>query len=445
MKGDFLAMVMHLKTRTAEPQTTHRVSCTERLEAVRGWAQPVEPPPMQMRITLYRGSFPDKDGMNFFGILTGSQADFLAALPEKIERRYRFSHQQGTIDSFAEGLRKLGLDLIVDAVEVTTPQGIVRGLLAAIRHLPAAILGQIKLPAPRGHSDEIPYRGRIVAEMHELARRARNCGAQRIVLGALSKVHGLDQELAAANILDVATGQSLTGCVQAVHVREMARRLSGWPTETPRIGILGATGAVGRRVTTLLAPHFPLSIVSRHQRVLRAFAQAMRGIEPAAPGITIYPAEQMQECLASCQIVLILTTELTLTRAMLPANPDEWPYLIDAARPEAIPADLFDHERMDRGGYVWLPGNGIHLEDQRMRFPRRWLLPCLAEAIPLLAAGYRGHFGLEPAKINDKGDWEVRVPWGTPADLAAHLINLRQEMALIDRLAHEAGLEVVGL
>lgn len=324
---------------------------------------------------------------------------------------------QSLLDALFRGLRvEEGLEPIVNAYSAETQQGMVHGFFAAVPLLPRFFLNRSE-------------RSKVLAELIHLAQVGKDRGAERIVLGALTKIDGLDAALAEADILPVATGNRLTALIQTDHIHRVVLQHDWVPHETV-VAIVGATGSVGRALALELAGDFPLCLVGRQQDHLDILRAALER-RATYPIEVIAGSQAANEACLRADIVIFLTTGFQLDMEHMPGQT----HLIDAARPHAIRKRLFlelGEQWLDDGGLVSIPG--LHVAEALFHLPSDALLPCTAEGIPLAVEGCRDHFGVEPLPHD--------FPWSDQTALEHYLAGVQVDLDRLERVLPETGLHL---
>lgn len=399
-------------------------------EAVEKWAAPRKGL-HDLRITIYTGQFPSRSNgrqQNVAAIGTGSYHHFLQAMPRVVARTYEaadtadpgFLHgetvaespedancsvaeararrrrlSQGTLDdTLGLAFERSGQAPFVDAGTMLTRAGEpIHWLLGGPLLLPRTFFDPTLRP-------------RVEQTLIGLVEAAADRGADRIVLGAYAKVNGFDRVLRDAGILSIATGNRTTVVVQAAHVRWLCR-MYGWDAAKTPVAIVGAKGSLGRGLALELQ-EFPLLLVGMtpHGPFLDRWRQVIRS--PRGPAYRILVGEEAtNQALQEAKIIILATTKGTVIRD---DQPPPGIHIADIARPHATPIKWLAHARnlieegrrvpFDDGGLARMR-RGIHLEHSYTGLGPDLSLPCLIEGSTLAALGFHGHFGIEPAGLDE--------------------------------------------
>lgn len=392
------------------------------IKEINSWAGPTRST-QGFTANFYMGNFAPSDDAshNVLALVSGDSHHFTAVhrqLHERFAPKTEFDDQrslgQSMVDAVFAGLRSEQLDTFINAAtSVLTTGTRVRTLFAGPPLVARTFLDRSK-------------RELVLSHLCRLLEEGKHRGADSAVLGAYTKIDGLDAELARLNILPVATGNRFTAHIQAQHILRVCQMHNWNPAETP-VAIVGACGSVGRGLAMALRTHCPLILVGRTESHLCALADSLagRGSQPIA---IAYGPSALTNVLPRARIVIFLTKGFRFEHDVIPPNV----YFVDAARPHATRNRLRQllgptwRNWLDDGGLVDI--RGVHLEPDLFHLPRQVMLPCLSERLALIALRFFGHFGIEP---------EV-FPWLT--DIDDYMDRLESELMFVARGAQLAGI-----
>lgn len=372
---------------------------------------------------FYMGNFipSDEHSHNVLALVSGDSHHFTAVnrqLHERFAPKSEFDDQrnlgQSMVDAVFAGLRDEQLDTFINAATSVLATGTrVRTLFAGPPLVARTFLD-------RGR------RELVLEHLTRLLLEGKRRGADSAVLGAYTKVDGLDAELARLNILPIATGNRFTAYIQAQHILRVCQMHQWNPAETP-VAIVGACGSVGRGLAMVLRKYCPLILVGRTESHLCGLADSLAERGSHAVSIAYGPAA-LTGVLPRARILIFLTKGFRFEVDDMPPNL----HIIDAARPHATRNRLRQilgsqwRNWLDDGGLVDI--RGLHLEPELFHLPGQVMLPCLSERLALTALGFTSHFGIEP---------EI-FPWLTGID--DYIDRLESELVFVARGAALAGI-----
>ncbi len=240
----------------------------------------------------------------------------------------------------------------------------------------------IACPLSPVHFLELPEK-KVYRKIIETGRLAEKLGAKILGLGAYTSVVG-DAGITIAEALDVpvTTGDSYTISVAIQAVRQAAQIME-IPIGKARAAVVGATGAIGRVCSDLLADEVSeLYLVGRHLEALEEFRQSLLERHPQAE----LKISASMDVLREAQLILTVTSALHAViepEHLLPGC-----VVCDVARPRDVSvrvAAMRDDILVIDGGMVEVPGPvDFHFD---FGFPPGKAYACMAETMALALEG----------------------------------------------------------
>ncbi len=244
----------------------------------------------------------------------------------------------------------------------------------------------------------VPYTARRMLDLpvREVYRKiiaagqlAERLGASILGLGAYTSVVG-DGGVSVAQELNIAvtTGDSYTVAV-AVDATVMAVRRMGWKLPGMQLAVVGASGAIGRAATQLLAPLVgELLLIGRDMAHLDACGSAVTAVGGAAPQLSTDVADIRQ-----ADVVITVTSSggALIEPDMLKPGA----IVCDVSRPRDVSwqaAQLRDDVLVIDGGLVRVPGDVDFGFDYGL--PPQLTYGCMAETMALALEGLFEDFSL---------------------------------------------------
>ncbi|MGB1286730.1 MAG: shikimate dehydrogenase [Aggregatilineales bacterium] len=212
-------------------------------------------------------------------------------------------------------------------------------------------------------------------------RKAEKMGAKMLGLGAFTSVVG-DAGITIAERLDipVTTGDSYTIAIAADAILEAARIME-IEAAGAHVAVVGATGAIGKACSQLLAKHCgKLTLIGKREAALAHVRELCEGYQAQVGASTsihgIYDAD------------LILTVTSAIEAIIEPQHLKPGAVVLDVARPRDVSRKVAD-ERDDvlviEGGMVEVPGEvDFHFN---FGFPPGMAFACMAETMALTLEG----------------------------------------------------------
>jgi predicted amino acid dehydrogenase len=232
------------------------------------------------------------------------------------------------------------------------------------------------------HFLQLPEK-RVYRKIIETGRLAEKLGAKILGLGAFTSVIG-DAGVTIANALDipVTTGDSYTVAV-AVRAIKQAAQVMGIQLESATAAVVGATGAIGKACSALLANDVAkIYMISRHVSEL---AQYRESLIAGGARASLHVSTNI-EVLQEAQLVLTVTSA---THTVIePQHLQPGSVVCDVARPRDVSAQVAA-ARQDvlviDGGMVDVPGDvDFHFD---FGFPPGKAYACMAETMALTLEG----------------------------------------------------------
>jgi len=244
----------------------------------------------------------------------------------------------------------------------------IKGWFLAVPFTPATML---KLPVQKVYH-------KIVAT----GLKAERLGAKMLGLGAFTSVVG-DAGKTIAERLDmpVTTGDSYTVAIAIQAIYEAARQME-IDVAQASVAVVGATGAIGKACSRLLAKSCgTLILVGRRPDAVNEVREVCEGQHARVVGSTdikaIYDAE------------LILTVTSAVEAIIEPQHLKPGAVILDVARPRDVSVQVA-RERQDvlviEGGMVEAPGPNVDFHFN-FGFPPRKVFACMAETMALTMEG----------------------------------------------------------
>ena len=213
-------------------------------------------------------------------------------------------------------------------------------------------------------------------------RKAQKMGAKMLGLGAFTSVVG-DAGVTIAERLDipVTTGDSYTIAIAVDAILEAARIMEIDPTQA-HVAVVGATGAIGKACSQLLAKHCAeLTLIGKREAALAHVRELCEGYQARVGAATnlnaIYEAD------------LILTVTSAIEAIIEPQHLKPGAVVLDVARPRDVSrrvADIRDDVLVIEGGMVEVPGEKLNF-NFNFGFPERKAFACMAETMALTLEG----------------------------------------------------------
>jgi fatty aldehyde-generating acyl-ACP reductase len=240
----------------------------------------------------------------------------------------------------------------------------------------------IACPLSPIHFLELPEK-RVYRKIIETGHLAEKLGADILGLGAYTSVVG-DAGITVARALDVpvTTGDSYTISIAVQAIRQAAQVME-IPIENACAAVVGATGAIGRVCSDLLADQVAeLYLVGRHLNALEELRQSITARHTRSE----LKVSTSMEVLRKAQLILTVTSALHAViepEHLLPGS-----VVCDVARPRDVSARvaaLREDVLVIDGGMVEVPGPvDFHFD---FGFPRGKAYACMAETMALALEG----------------------------------------------------------
>ncbi len=195
----------------------------------------------------------------------------------------------------------------------------------------------------------------VVQKVIAAGRMAQRLGAGVVGLGALTAVvGGGGRRVAEALDIAVTTGNSYTVATAIEGTREAVEYM-GYPLGGINLGIIGATGSIGRVCAEILADEVgQLTLVARDEMQL----EAMRDRILQKSGISAAISTDVGEVLPACDVVITVSSA---TDAIIePQHLKPGAVICDVARPRDVSrrvAESRDDVLVIEGGIVSVPGD----------------------------------------------------------------------------------------
>lgn len=231
---------------------------------------------------------------------------------------------------------------------------------------------------------------KVRARLIRAGRKAEEKGAAIFGLGAFTKIVG-DRGLSVADALSigVTTGNSYTAATAVEGALLGAERL-GVPIEDATAVVIGATGAIGRAVSLLLAENVRrMTIVGRDEERLLRLKKEIEGEGSAEVSVSTSPRA------AAATADVVLTVSSATETLLEPGDLLPGAVVCDVARPRNVSARVYE-ERSDvlviDGGVIRVPGPVDFGFD--FGFPKGCAEACMAETMILALEGETGDYTL---------------------------------------------------
>ena len=240
----------------------------------------------------------------------------------------------------------------------------------------------IACPLTPKHFLQLPEK-RVYRKIIETGRLAEKLGAKILGLGAYTSVIG-DAGVTVANALDipVTTGDSYTVAV-AVRSLKQAAQVMGIQLENASAAVVGATGAIGKACSALLANDVAeLYMVSRHEPELVQYRDRLIAGGASA---SLHVSTNI-EVLREAQLVLTVTS--AVHTVIEPEHLRPGSVVCDVARPRDVSQKIAaarDDVLVIDGGMIDVPGEvDFHFD---FGFPPGKAYACMAETMALALEG----------------------------------------------------------
>ena len=240
----------------------------------------------------------------------------------------------------------------------------------------------IACPLTPKHFLQLPEK-RVYRKIIETGRLAEKLGAKILGLGAYTSVIG-DAGVTVANALDipVTTGDSYTVAV-AVQSLKQAAQVMGIQLENASAAVVGATGAIGKACSALLANDVAeLYMVSRHEPELVQYRDRLIAGGASA---SLHVSTNI-EVLREAQLVLTVTS--AVHTVIEPEHLRPGSVVCDVARPRDVSQKIAaarDDVLVIDGGMIDVPGEvDFHFD---FGFPPGKAYACMAETMALALEG----------------------------------------------------------
>ena len=240
----------------------------------------------------------------------------------------------------------------------------------------------IACPLTPKHFLQLPEK-RVYRKIIETGRLAEKLGAKILGLGAYTSVIG-DAGVTVANALDipVTTGDSYTVAV-AVQSLKQAAQVMGIQLENASAAVVGATGAIGKACSALLANDVAeLYMVSRHEPELVQYRDHLIAGGASASLHVSTNIEVLQEA------QLVLTVTSAVHTVIEPEHLRPGSVVCDVARPRDVSQKIAaarDDVLVIDGGMIDVPGEvDFHFD---FGFPPGKAYACMAETMALALEG----------------------------------------------------------
>ena len=219
----------------------------------------------------------------------------------------------------------------------------------------------------------------VLKKIIQGGRLAEKLGARILGLGAFTKVVG-DAGLTVAQQLKipVTTGNSYT-VATAIESTKMAAAVMGHDIKNANIVVLGATGAIGRVCSLMLA---------REARSLTLVARTVSKLEELAKkilydtGLAVKVTSDTGKALRAADVIITVTS--SVDTVIEPEDLKPGAVVCDVARPRDVSArvaELRDDVLVIEGGVVKVPGDVKF--NFNFGFPPGMAYACMAETIIL--------------------------------------------------------------
>jgi len=228
---------------------------------------------------------------------------------------------------------------------------------------------------------QLPERA-VYRKIIQTGRMAEKLGADILGLGAFTSVIG-DAGVTIANALDVpiTTGDSFTVAMAAQAIREAAHVMD-IKLEDATVAIVGATGAIGRVCSELLAGEAARTLLlARDEKKLAVLRDRLQ--LKSRGGVFI---STKMDALKDAQLILTVTS--SLHEVIRPEDLQAGSVVCDVARPRdvsAMVAAMRDDILVIDGGMVDVPGS-VNF-NFNFGFPEGKAYACMAETIALALEG----------------------------------------------------------
>ncbi|CAB1129804.1 Predicted amino acid dehydrogenase [Candidatus Hydrogenisulfobacillus filiaventi] len=285
---------------------------------------------------------------------------------------------------------------------------------AAFKHVSPMVVGHVQgvVSAATGEELEgwliaLPLTPRVLLEspyawvlgrLEKAGRLAEDLGAEILGLGAFTKIAG-DRGVSLASRLriPVTTGNSLTAATAVDGTLAAARRMGVDPAAA-EVTVLGATGSIGRAVSTILAGQVPrMTLVARRQEPLQTLAAALQS-DARARGRDLMVQTTADIGTAVRRADILVAVSSAPEAIVDPADLKPGAVVTDVARPRNLSARIHV-ERPDvlvtDGGVIEVPGERADMGFD-FGFPPRMVEACMAETMTLALEGRLEPFTLGP-------------------------------------------------
>jgi fatty aldehyde-generating acyl-ACP reductase len=240
----------------------------------------------------------------------------------------------------------------------------------------------IACPLTPIHFLELPEK-KVYRKIIETGRLAEKLGAKILGLGAYTSVVG-DAGITIAQALQVpvTTGDSYT-IATAIQAVRQAAQIMEIPIGQARAAVVGATGAIGRVCSDLLADEVAeLVLIGRHESALEELRDSLMERQPRAN----VKFNTRMDVLRDAQLILTVTSALHAViepKHLLPGS-----VVCDVARPRDVStqvAAMREDILVIDGGMVEVPGAvDFHFD---FGFPPGKAYACMAETMALALEG----------------------------------------------------------
>lgn len=253
---------------------------------------------------------------------------------------------------------------------------------------------------PRLMVEKLPA-DKVVKRIVAAGRKAADCGAKIVGLGAFTAVVG-DAGVSVARQLDVAvtTGNTYT-VATALQGLDYAAQEIGVDLASLPVSVLGASGSIGKACARLLAARgLRVTLVARDRGKLEQTAGLIR----EETGASVFVQTDLRAAVRSAGAIVAVTSAM---EAMVDAT-DLQPGSIvcDVSRPRNVSkavAEARPDVLVFEGGVVVVPGNVDFGMD--FGFPRGTAYACMAETMILALEGRYEDYSLgrdlDPAKVEE--------------------------------------------
>lgn len=247
-----------------------------------------------------------------------------------------------------------------------------------------------------------PYE-KVLQRLQQATQLAKDLGAELCGLGAFTKIAGdRGVTLAATSPVAVTTGNSYTVFTAVEGALRGAKEL-GIDLEQARATVIGASGAIGRAVSLVLARSVSdMTLVGRRSAALEQVAQEVFVASGHHPRISTDPRR------AVCDADIVLAVSSATETLLFPEDLKSGSVVCDVARPRNVSAkvlEMRDDVLVIDGGVIEVPGEVDFGFD--FGFPPRMAEACMAETMILTLAGRIENFTIgatiDVAKVEEIG------------------------------------------